>query len=253
MTTATTELPTTAFVSYEAPEAPPPGIVSPFPGVSMTAKTDQLFAALARAQGKLQHAEKTRSGYKDRYRYANLSDVLELLLPILAPEGLSIIQLPHSPTGEMLTLTSMLCHESGQWVATRATLPVVASEMLSQAQSMAVVLSYLRRYLAQAQTGQATADEDTDGHSDAAQVPAPAEQVNALAERIRSVGADPAKILAFYKVRELGRMTADMVTHCHGELDKRAAAATATKAQADKLVAEAEAAKARKVAKEAQP
>jgi hypothetical protein len=125
--------------------------------------------------------------------------------------------------------------------------------MLSQAQSMAVELSYLRRYLAQSQTGQATADEDTDGHSDAAQEPAPAEQINALAARVREVGADPAKILAFYKVRELGRMTADMVADCHAGLDRKAAAATATKAQADQLVAEAQAAKARKAAKEPHP
>jgi hypothetical protein len=240
------------FVAYEAPE-PPLGIVSPFPGVSMTAKTDQLFAALARAQGRMRHVEKTRAGYENRYQYANLSDVLELLLPVLAPEGLSLLQLPHSPTGDVLTLTSMLCHESGQWVATRATMPIPVLKGSSPMQSLGAVSSFLRRYLAQAQTGQAAADEDTDAHSDAAQAPAPAEQINALAARIKDVGADPRKVLDFYHVRDLHEMTADMVADCHASLDRKAAAAHATKAQADKLVAEAEAAKARKAAKEAQP
>lgn len=252
MTTATTELPTTAFVAYEAPESPQIGIITPFPGVSMTARTDQLFAALARAQGRMRHVEKTRAGYENRYQYANLSDVLELLLPVLAPEGLSLLQLPHSPTGDVLTLTSMLCHESGQWVATRATMPIPVLKGSSPMQSLGAVSSFLRRYLAQAQTGQAAADEDTDAHSDDAQAPATAEQINALATRIKDVGADPRKVLDFYRVRDLHEMTADMVADCNASLDRKAAAATSTKAMADKLVAEAEASKARKAAKEAE-
>lgn len=246
----TTETTTDQPVTYDAPEEPILGVISPFPGVTMTSRTDQLFAALARAQGKMRHVEKTRKGYENRYQYANLSDVLELLLPVLAPEGLSLLQLPHSPTGDVLTLTSMLCHESGQWVATRATMPIPVLKGSSPMQSLGAVSSFLRRYLAQAQTGQAAADEDTDGHSDAAHEPAPAAEINALAERIRATGADPRKVLEYYAVRELREMTADMVADCHAGLDRKAAAATATKAQADQLVAEAQAAKARKAAKE---
>ncbi len=247
-----TETMTDQAITYDAPEAPAMAVISPFPGVSMTARTDQLFAALARAQGRMRHVEKTRAGYENRYQYANLSDVLELLLPVLAPEGLSIIQLPHSPTGEVLTLTSMLCHDSGQWIATRATMPIPVLKGSSPMQSLGAVSSFLRRYLAQAQVGQAAADEDTDAHSDAAQEPAPAEQINALAARIKDVGADPRKVLEYYAVRELREMTVAMVEDCHASLDRKAAAAS-TKAQADQLVAEAQATKARKAAKEGTP
>ena len=239
----TTEI---VYTDDKAPQPPDMGILTPFPGVTMTARTDLLFAALARAQGRMRHAEKGREGYENRYRYANLSDVLELLLPVLSPEGLSIVQLPHSPTGEVLTLTSMLCHESGQWIATRATMPIPVLRGSSPMQSLGAVSSFLRRYLAQAQAGQASADEDSDGHDSESMKPASSELINALASRLKAMGSDSRKVLEYYNVRDLHEMTADMVAHCNDRLDQRVTEAEKTKAAAEKMAAEAKAAKEKK-------
>ena len=86
-----------------------------------------LAAALAKAQAHLVNPEKSltaiiasgRPGEAARsFRYAPLSSGLEIVRKTLSEHGLAIIQTTAvDQASRMLTLTTMLAHSSGEWIA----------------------------------------------------------------------------------------------------------------------------------------
>jgi hypothetical protein len=100
-------------------------------------------------------------------KYADLGAVIETSRPVLAACGLSLAQFPISD-GERVGVTSILMHESGEWIEDTLTFSVTDSKGLSLAQSSGVVISYARRYSWASILGM-YADEDVDGHTPPAQ------------------------------------------------------------------------------------
>ena len=118
-------------------------------------KIDKLAAALAKAQSEMKGAEKKSVNPFFNSGYADLHTVIESSFPHLTKYGLSVIQGNESNPGEFF-VTTMLLHESGQWIKSKLKMPV---EKVT-AQSIGSTITYGRRYGLSAITGIAQYDDD---------------------------------------------------------------------------------------------
>ena len=118
---------------------------------------DQLATALAAFQTEMPTVPKSHTATvkSDKgsysYTYADLADVSEAAMPLLAKHGLSFSTLPGPGA-----LTGMLLHKSGQYLT--ASLPITGGTP----QQVGSSLTYMRRYLLGCMTGIVT-DDDDDG------------------------------------------------------------------------------------------
>lgn len=118
--------------------------------------------ALAKAQAEMPVVKMNATNPFLKNKYADLGAVIEASRPILAKHGLAIIQTPVSE-GDKIGVTTMLTHESGEWLEDTIFINSTNSKGLSDAQNAGVVISYLRRYSWSSFLG-LYADEDNDGH-----------------------------------------------------------------------------------------
>jgi ERF superfamily len=113
-----------------------------------------LAAALAKAQAHLVNPEKSltatiaggRPGEATRsFRYAPLSSGLEIVRKTLSEHELAVIQTTAvDQSSGMLTLTTMLAHSSGEWIASYW--PVCSVAEIANPHRMGAALTYARRY-----------------------------------------------------------------------------------------------------------
>jgi hypothetical protein len=122
------------------------------------AKIDLLAKALVQAQSELRGVgfDSTNPFFKSKY--ASLGAVIETVKPVLFKYGLAVTQLVIAENG-YAGIETILLHESGQWLATRAMLPV---DMKNVAQESGKIITYLRRYALSAILG-VYSEEDNDG------------------------------------------------------------------------------------------
>ena len=120
---------------------------------------DKLAPALAKAQGELKAAAKDSVNPHFKSKYADLASIWDACRQPLTSNGLSVIQMPLTDTGEVRVVT-MLLHESGQYL--RST--VAASPRDMSPQSVGSCITYLKRYGLAAMVG-VVADEDDDGQA----------------------------------------------------------------------------------------
>ncbi len=121
----------------------------------------KLAPALAKAQAEMPVVKMNAQNPFLKNKYADLGAVIEASRPVLSKHGLAIIQTPVSD-GDKIGVTTMLVHESGEWLEDTIFITSANSKGLSDAQSAGVVISYLRRYSWSAILG-LYADEDNDG------------------------------------------------------------------------------------------
>jgi hypothetical protein len=113
-----------------------------------------LAAALAKAQAHLVNPEKSltaiiaggRPGEAARsFRYAPLSSGLEIVRKTLSEHELAVIQTTAvDQSSRMLTLTTMLAHSSGEWIASYW--PVCSVAEIANPHRIGAALTYARRY-----------------------------------------------------------------------------------------------------------
>lgn len=120
-----------------------------------------LFKALVKAQSSMGGAIKGDKNPFFKSSYASLTSVLKAVGGPLAQNGLSLVQMPgwdhdHS----MPTLTTMLCHESGGYIQSTASAPF--SKGRTGPQEYGSVITYLRRYSAQAVLSVPSVDDDAE-------------------------------------------------------------------------------------------
>ena len=127
----------------------------------------QLYAALSKAQGAFATINKantatvpTKAGGSYSYDFADWSDVVEAVRPILAAHGLGFTQWPVVNAHGNEALETMIFHESGEWMS--ATMLLHGAENGAQAQGSAI--TYAKRYALCAALGIAT-DKDDDGQA----------------------------------------------------------------------------------------
>jgi hypothetical protein len=113
-----------------------------------------LAAALAKAQAKLVNPEKSltatvrsgRPGETQRtFRYAPLSSGLEIVRKTLSEYEIAVVQTTATDQAtQMLNLTTLLAHASGEWIASHW--PVCAIAEIANPHRMGAALTYARRY-----------------------------------------------------------------------------------------------------------
>ena len=118
-------------------------------------KIDKLAAALAKAQSEMKGAKKESVNPFFKSTYADLHMVIESSLPFLNKHGLSVVQGNDSEPGSFY-VTTMLLHESGQWIKSTLKMPITKVD----AQGIGATMTYARRYGLSAMVGIAQYDDD---------------------------------------------------------------------------------------------
>jgi len=131
---------------------------------------EQLFKAFVNASKKLQNTPKDSKGYS--YTYTSLEKLIEATKPILADNGLAIMQFP---TGNGI-ITRMI-HESGEWIEQETNSELIQLKGMNAYQVQGSQVTYLRRYAWAAICGIAS-DEDKDAAGEEVKQQQPA-KVNA--------------------------------------------------------------------------
>ena len=149
--------------------------------------------AFVKAQAQLEDAHKTESGYQNRYKYADLGQVLQLIRPVFHNHGIAITQLGAGEetsvevseifgkdtnqeivlmSRPVISIETVLMHESSEWISGKMVMPVEPMSSNSFAQAFGSVVSYLRRYSLLAIAGITQVDDDgqqkSDSHPDGA-------------------------------------------------------------------------------------
>jgi hypothetical protein len=121
----------------------------------------ELFKALSKFQGELENVEKAASGHG--YKYAKLGHCIDAAKPILATNGLSVMQLMGSNDNGDVTMETVLGHSSGEYVSSACVMPIAKLQGgggSNPAQVMGASITYMRRYQYAAIIG--LAQDDTD-------------------------------------------------------------------------------------------
>ena len=124
----------------------------------------ELASALCKAQAELRAAEMTAINPFLKNKYADLGENIKASRPALTKYGLSVVQ-PVSSSGDNVIVTTMLMHESGEWIRDTMEFPLAEARGKSLAQEAGSIITYLRRYGYAAMVG-LYADEDTDGETE---------------------------------------------------------------------------------------
>jgi hypothetical protein len=159
-----------------------------------------LFAAMATAQAEIENAKKDSVNPHFKSRYADLAEVLNTTRPVLAKNGICIMQSTDFD-GSMVYVTTTLAHKDGGYVQSVS----CCVPGKTDAQGIGAATTYLRRYALAAACG--IAQEDDDGQSAAhAGKPAP---VGATAKAEKYLDARQA-LRDAATVSELGNVWRDL-------------------------------------------
>lgn len=123
---------------------------------------EKLAAALVKAMPTMKTALMDSTNPFFKSKYADLSSVKDAVRDSLMNNGLTVSQFPdQTATGEP-ALTTILIHESGQWIS--GTYPLMVTDKESTPQGYGSALTYARRYGLSAVLG-VIADTDDDGNA----------------------------------------------------------------------------------------
>ncbi len=114
-----------------------------------------LAKALVAAQKATEAVKKASTNPAFKSKYADLSVVVEAVVPALNGAGVSVLQFP-TFDGELVGVATTLLHESGASVT--STLHLRPSKL--DAQGVGSAITYARRYALMAMTGAAPEDDD---------------------------------------------------------------------------------------------
>jgi hypothetical protein len=118
---------------------------------------NELAKALSKFQGIIKDVCKEKSGYG--YKYADLSQILEIARPELSKQSMAITQHCGS-ADDSVSVETMLMHESGQWMSSVISMPIKTNSKMSKAQEIGSVITYARRYALASILGIAQTDTD---------------------------------------------------------------------------------------------
>lgn len=118
---------------------------------------NEISAALAKAQGQIENAIKDSNNPFFKSKYADLTSVWAACRKQLSENGLSVIQSPEE-SSHGISVVTMLCHSSGQWIRSKYSMPCDSSKLTPQVIGSAI--TYARRYALSAMVGIAPHDDD---------------------------------------------------------------------------------------------
>ena len=117
----------------------------------------KLAGSLAKAQGEMGGVKKGSVNPFYKSKYADINDCLEVALPALSKYGLAITQGNEFHPVEGYYITTMLIHESGEWLKSKVRIPLGGKK---DAQAIGGACTYGRRYGLAAMVGLAQVDDD---------------------------------------------------------------------------------------------
>lgn len=129
----------------------------------------KLAAALTKASAEIENATKNATNPHFKNQYADLPEIINTVRPVLAANGLALVQLPGYAEG-IATVEGVLMHESGEWIAGTAGSRVPKDDP----QGVGSATTYLRRYQAAAMLFIGQEDDDGEMASQPAKKAAPA-------------------------------------------------------------------------------
>lgn len=112
--------------------------------------------ALAAFQADVKNPTNTETNPFFKSKYAPLNDILNLVRPLLSKHGLSVLQSP-SGDGQNVTVTTLITHESGEWIESD---PLTLKADKATAQGAGSAITYARRYALSAMLGISSEDDD---------------------------------------------------------------------------------------------
>jgi len=171
--------------------------------------TPELFTALAKMQGEVENATKGSLNPHFKSRYADLAEVLNTVRPVMAANGLSVIQSP-SFDGVRVSVTTTICHSSGGFVS--GELSCVPAK--HDGQGVGAATTYLRRYALAAFTGVAQEDDDGQSAVTTQRVAYPKitpEQVSTIKSELEELAIDEGAFLNHYGATTIAAITSDKI------------------------------------------
>ena len=117
-----------------------------------------ISAALVKAQSQFKPVAKDSENPFFKSNYADLSSILQSVMPVLTSNGLGLSQ-PMKVDNGITILCTKLIHESGEVMESEMVLPIVQDP-----QKFGSLITYYKRYQLQAMLGISTQDEDDDAN-----------------------------------------------------------------------------------------
>jgi hypothetical protein len=123
--------------------------------IHFSSQIDKLISAFVAAQAAMPNAIKEAFNPHLKSKYADLASVREATLEHFHKNKIGVIQSP-SAEGASVTVTTMLMHESAQWMASDLTLMAASTTP----QAIGSAITYARRYALMSFAGIAPEDDD---------------------------------------------------------------------------------------------
>ena len=189
-------------------------------------QTNEISAALAKAQGAINNPGKAAINPHFNSHYADLSGGINAIREGMSTNGIAVIQATRVE-GDVLMLDTRLAHSSGQWI--ECEYPVCKFPI--QPQIMGAAVTYARRYSLFGIVG--IAGEDDDGNTaNAAKVDAPQAKAFITAEDAEELDTLLSELdekvqegfMKYFKVEFVGRLPATDYATAKAMLKKKKAA-----------------------------
>jgi len=184
-------------------------------------ETKDLDEAIAIVQQEVKKAIKDKKNPHLKNEYASLESIIEVLRPITAKHGISVMQYPEYD-GTNYLLRTRIAHKSGQFIISVMPLLMAIVDM----QKFGSAITYARRYALSSIFCIATGEDDDDGEackkvvdSDSCiekkdQVrqqkidpPISKTQENTILHLVQKTGSNLQSILDHFKVKEITQLT----------------------------------------------
>lgn len=124
--------------------------------VRRSTEVNDLVQALAKIQATMEGAKKVRDNPFHKSKYADLSDVWDVLRKPLADNGIVVVQAPYPAGDGKVGIETTLIHTSGQFWTSRIDMPLVKNDP----QAVGSAITYARRYALSAMVGLCQEDDD---------------------------------------------------------------------------------------------
>jgi hypothetical protein len=163
--------------------------------------------AIAEAKAKIPVISKNREvdftaqRSRTHYRYEDLAEIARTVSPILASFGLAY-RFRSSVEGSLVKVTCILSHRDGHFEENQLAAATDDTGNKNGIQAIGSTLTYLQRMTLKASLGLAASDDD-DGKAAGMAVPINADQIRELLALLKSVGAQKAALLRFFKIDAL--------------------------------------------------
>lgn len=183
--------------------------------------------AMAQFQAEVKNPANTANNPFFKSKYAPLNDVLNLVRPILTKHGLSVLQSP-SGDGEHITVTTLITHESGEWIESD---PLTLRADKATAQGAGSAVTYARRYALSAMLGISSEDDDDGNYASGTDT-----QNSKKASQPKDNKASKAQLNKIYAEAKKLNMPTDVMKDLITDRYKKNSSKELTKADANDLI-----------------